>query len=229
MARIPRAAVGDVIYHVINRANGREQIFQSKEDYQDFEKLLLEAKEKYLMRILAFCIMPNHWHFVLHPENENDMPMFMRWITHTHTQRHHVKNRAIGYGHVYQGRYKSFPIEKDNHFLQVCRYVERNPLRANLVEKAQNWRWSSVWIREWGNNEQKKLLSDWPVEMPSGYLEWVNTPDMDKEDNLEKIRYSIQRSRPFGKSDWMNEIAEKLGLNSTLRSRGGQRKRNEGT
>jgi len=180
------------------------------------------------MRILSFCLMPNHWHLVLYPQTGEDLSNFMRWITHTHTQRHHAHYKSIGYGHVYQGRYKSFPIEEDNHFLQVCRYVERNCLRAGLVKRAQDWKWSSAWIREWGSIEQKRLLSDWPVEMLEGYLEWVNTLEKDEEDRLEKIRYSIKRGRPFGDDSWIQNTAEKLGLLSTLRSRGGQRK-TEGT
>ncbi len=166
-----------MVYHVLNRANGREKIFQKQKDYEAFEKILFEAKEKYPMRILSYCIMPNHWHFVLYPKNGEDLSNFMRWITHTHTQRYHAHYKTIGCGHVYQGRFKSFLVEKDNHFLQVCRYVERNSLRAGLTEKAQDWKWSSLWIRENGNEEQKKLLAKWPVEMPDGYLEWVNTLD----------------------------------------------------
>ena len=171
MARIPRNVVSDVVYHILNRANGREQIFQKEKDYEAFIKILIEAKEKYPMRILSFCIMPNHWHLVLYPKKGEDLSNFMRWITHTHTQRYHSRYKTIGYGHIYQGRYKSFPIEKDNHFLQVCRYIERNPLRAKLVKKAQNWKWSSLWIRENGTKKQKLLLSEWPVEKPFAYLD----------------------------------------------------------
>lgn len=225
MARILRNAVGDMIYHVLNRANGREQIFKKESDYQDFVKILVEAKEKYPMRILSFCLMPNHWHFILYPERDDDMPKFMRWITHTHTQRYHVKNNTVGYGHIYQGRYKSFPIEKENHFIQVCRYVERNPLRAGLVSRAEDWRWSSLWLREKGNEKQKNLLlSLWPVETPISYLEWVNTLDVEEEDKLEKIRYAIKRGRSYGEDKWVKETAKNLGLLSTLRSKGGQRK-----
>ena len=176
------------------------------------------------MRILSFCIMPNHWHFVLYPKNGEDLSNFMRWVTHTHTQRYHAHYKSIGYGHVYQGRYKAFPIEKDNHFLQVCRYIERNPLRANLVKKAQDWKWSSLCIRQQGMGKQKTLLSPWPVEIPLGYLEWVNSLDKDEEDKLEKIRYAIKRGCPYGKENWIKKTAEKLNLISTLIPRGRPRK-----
>ena len=226
MARIPRRAVGDEIYHIINRANGREQIFQKEKDYEAFEKILFEAKERCPMRILSFCIMPNHWHFVLYPKKGEDLSNFMRWVTHTHTQRYHAHYNSIGCGHIYQGRFKSFPIEKDNHFLQVCRYVERNPLRAGLVQKAEDWRWSSLWVQERGTDKQKSLLSPWPVEKPNAYLEWVNTLQKDEEEKLEKIRHSIKRGSPFGKDSWIKMTAEKLGLISTLKPRGRTKKGN---
>ena len=224
MARILRSAAGDIVYHILNRANGREQIFQKEKDYEAFTKILFGAKEKYPMRILSFCIMPNHWHFVLYPKTGQDLSNFMRWITHTHTQRYHSHYKSIGYGHVYQGRYKSFPIEKDNHFLQACRYVEKNPLRAGLCKMVQDWKWSSLWIREQGNKEQKKLLSDWPLEMPISYLEWVNTLEKDEEDKLQKIRYALKRGCPYGKESWIKKTAEKLNLISTLIPRGRPKK-----
>src|SRR3989344_9525362 len=112
MGRPPRVAIGNVVYHVINRANSRMLIFKKDGDYQAFEQILEEAKEKYPMRILAYCLMPNHWHLVLYPTSDEDLPRFMRWITLTHTQRWHARYNNIGYGHLYQGRYKSFPVQK---------------------------------------------------------------------------------------------------------------------
>jgi len=176
------------------------------------------------MRILSFCIMPNHWHLILYPEKSEDLSIFMRWITHTHTQRYHAQHKSIGYGHVYQGRFKSFPVEKDDYFIQLCRYVERNPLRANLVKKAQDWRWSSLWMREKGTKKQKALLSAWPVEKPLAYLKWLNTLQKDEEEKLETIRYSIKKGKPFGGDSWIKRVAEKLGLGSTLKQRGRPKK-----
>lgn len=224
MPRIPRSAVGDMVYHVLNRANGREKIFQKEKDYEAFLTILSEAKEKYPMRILSFCIMPNHWHFVLCPEKGEDLSRFMRWITHTHTQRYHTHYKTTGYGHVYQGRFKSFPVEKDEYFLQLCRYVERNPVRSGLVQKAKDWKWSSLWIREHGTVEQKKLLSEWPVDRPLAYREWVNECQGNEEEQCEQIRGSIKRGRPFGSEGWIQKTAEILGLISTLKQRGRPRK-----
>ncbi len=222
MARTLRNAVGDMVYHVLNRANGRMQIFRKDTDYQAFEKLLAEAKEKYPMRILAYCLMPNHWHLLLYPEHDDDMPRFMRWSGLTHTQRWHTAHKTIGYGHLYQGRYKSFPVQTDEHFLQVVRYVERNPLRAKLVTKAQDWRWSSLWLRANGTRKQKQLLAPWPVLAGRNYIAWVNQPQPKEE--VEIIRYAIKRGRPYGGEEWIYKTAKELYLEPTLNPRGRPRR-----
>ena len=224
MARIPRGIVGDIPYHILNRANGRQTIFKKDKDYEAFLKIIAEAKEKFPVDIFVLCLMGNHWHFNLCAKTGEDLSNFMRWVTHTHTQRYHAHYKTTGCGHLYQGRYKSFPIEKDNYFLQVCRYIERNPVRAGLTKKAEDWKWGSAFFRERGNDKQKKLLSDWPVEMPDGYQEWLDTPDPEEEEKLEKIRISIQRSRPFGSESWVKKTAKKLNLISTLIPRGRPKK-----
>ncbi len=222
MARIPRSATSNIIYHVLNRANGRSKIFKKPWDYKAFEKVLAEGKEKYPINILAYCLMPNHWHLVLRPLTDAGMPQFMRWTTLTHTQRWHAHYRSIGYGHLYQGRYKSFPIQGDEHFLQLVRYVERNALRAQLTQKAEEWRWSSLYRREFGTKDEKKMLSPWPLEPDREYRQWVNQPQPQEE--LETIRYAIKRGRPYGEETWVSSIAKRLDLESTLRPQGRPRK-----
>ncbi len=137
MGRALRINVGNYVYHVLNRANARAQIFDDDKDYQLFEQILTEAKEKYDMRLLSYCLMPNHWHFVVHPKKDGDLSKFMNWLTLTHTQRWHARKKTTGQGHLYQGRYKSFLCQDNNHFLILARYVERNALRANLTDKAE--------------------------------------------------------------------------------------------
>jgi putative transposase len=101
MGRPPRTTVGNMVYHILNRANGRFKIFHKNKDYEAFEKILEEAKIKYPMRILSYCLMPNHWHLVLYPFKDNDLSNFMHWITLAHTQRWHVHYKNIGTGHLY--------------------------------------------------------------------------------------------------------------------------------
>jgi len=195
------------------------RIFEKEKDYFAFEKIIIETKEKYPMRILAYCLMPNHWHFVLYPKDDKDLSPFMRWLTLTHTQRWLVHRSMVGYGHVYQGRYKSFPIEKDGHFLQVCRYVESNALKAKLVSKAEDWRWGSAWIRKYGNQEQKQVLSKWPVPITKNYYAWLNSENKEA-DALNSLHSSVSRGRPFGSERWIEKIASKFKLESTLNNRG---------
>ena len=105
----------------------------------------------------------------------------MRWLAHTHAMRWHVAHGTVGRGHLYQGRFKSFPIQEDEHFLTACRYVERNALAAGVVRRAEDWRWGSLWARRHGDERLEALLSEWPVERPTGWLRLVNEPITDKE------------------------------------------------
>ena len=130
------------------------QIFNVAEEYHLFEKLLLDAKELVGMRVLAYTLMPNHWHLVLHPQNDKDMGIFMHRLTNTHTRQVHVRTRTIGSGYLYQGRYKSFLVDSDVYFLTLIKYVERNSVRAKLVEKCEDWQWGSAWRRIHGTTKQ---------------------------------------------------------------------------
>jgi len=219
MPRINRIDIGNMAYHVINRANARLQIFDSAKDYQAFEQVLAEAQERIKMRILAYCVMSNHWHLVLYPMRDRDLSRFMEWLTKTHTQRWHAAHNTTGSGHLYQGRYKSYPVQTAEYLKQVCRYVEQNPLKAGMVEQAQNWRWSSLWRREYGNEQQKKLLTPWPVENDrTAYLIWVNT--LQQKIQVESIETCITRSRPLGSEVWTHKLTSRFDIESTLRPRG---------
>lgn len=222
MGRPPRQSCADVIYHVINRSNARIEIFHDDEDYEAFERILEEVKLKHPLRVYSYVIMPNHWHLVLSSCKDGNISKFMHWLTLTHTQRWHSHYHNIGGGHLYQGRFKSFPVEEDQYFTQLCRYVERNPLRAKLVKRAQDWRWSSLWRRTYGDSEKKKLLDAWPLPEEDDYLQIINQQE-DKQ-VAESIRESIRRGKPFGSWDWIKSITEKLGLSSTLRARGRPKK-----
>jgi putative transposase len=133
MPRRGRSAPGGRAYHVLNRGNGRQILFRKDADYAAFEKILEQAVELMPMRVLGWCLMPNHWHLVLWPEADGQLSEFMRWLTVTHAQRLHAHRRDGAGGHVYQGRFKSFPVQEDHHFLVLMRYVERNALRAGRV------------------------------------------------------------------------------------------------
>src|SRR5262249_8247 len=121
------------------------------------------------IRLLAYCVMPNHWHLVLWPHHDGDLSEFLRWLTVTHTQRWHAHHHTAGTGPLYQGRFKSFPIQADESLLSVCRYVERNPLRAGLVRQAETWRWGSLWHRVKGSGQM--LLAGGPGALAWGWVD----------------------------------------------------------
>ncbi len=157
MPRTARTILGGYVYHVLNRANCRLRLFRKDADYVAFEQVLAEAHERVPLRILGYAVMSNHWHFVVWPRRGRGQEVsdFFRWLGITHAQRWHAHHGTIGTGHVYQGRFKSFPVASDEHLLSVLRYVERNPLRAGLVKRAEEWRWGSLYRRVHGTPEER--------------------------------------------------------------------------
>ena len=222
MPRRLRETAGGIVYHVLNRAVGRMTLFEKEADYLAFEQVLEETCERMEIRILSYCVMPNHWHLLLWPREDGELSQVMRWLTVTHTQRWHAHYHTSGTGPVYQGRFKSFPVESDGHFLTVARYVERNALRANLVKRAQDWRWSSLRRRLERDKSVSRMLSEWPVPRPSDWTRRVNRPLTEGE--LESLRRSVRRGRPYGSDDWTQRMAKRLRLESTLRPPGRPRK-----
>jgi putative transposase len=193
-------------------------VFEHDGDYGAFEKTLAQAVERTETRLLAYCLMPNHWHLVVWPRQDGELSRFVGWLTLTHTQRWHAHRNSTGTGHVYQGRFKSFPIQEDDHLYAVARYVERNALRANLTRRAEQWRWCSLyrWLR--GAAEDRELLAPWPVPRKGGWTEFVNAPQTEAE--LQSVRASVNRGSPFGDELWSGRAVRRMGLESTLRPPG---------
>src|SRR5277367_5359658 len=222
MPRRLRLSTGGLAYHVLNRAVGRGQIFEDEADYLAMERVIERTHKRLPTRIVSYCLMPNHWHLVLWPKEDGQLSEFMRLLTVTHTQRWHAHHHTSGTGPLYQGRFKSFPIQQDDHFLTVCRYVERNAVRAKLVKSAQDWPWCSPGKRA-GRQSPLWLLSlkHWPVRPQSGWMRHVNRADTTAE--LLAMRTCVRRGRPYGDERWEKRTAKQLGLESTLRPHGRQR------
>ncbi len=213
-----------MFFHVLNRAVGRARLFRKDADYAAFERVIERVHARLPTRLLAYCLMPNHWHLVLWPRADGELSEFMRLLTVTHTQRWHAHRHTAGTGPLYQGRFKSFPIERDEHLLAVCRYVERNALRANLAGRAEAWRWGSLGRRD--AEPATPWLLPWaecPVERPARWAEHVNRPQTAAEEAA--IVESIKRGRPYGGPAWQRAVAARLDIESSLRPRGRPRVR----
>lgn len=208
MPRIPRGQVAGYAYHVINRGNGRAEVFHKSEDYEAFLELLASAKARHGVKIFAFCLMPNHFHLVLEASTNTALSQFMQWLLTSHVRRYH--RHYHGSGHVWQGRFKSFPIQRDEHLVVVLRYVLQNPVRAGLVKSPREWSWSSI--------QRAGLADPCPVD---GQAEWgVALDEPLPVQQLKVVNECVNRQRPFGASWWQVEIARRLGLESTIRARG---------
>ena len=221
MSRILRKCDGGIVYHVMNRANGRLRIFRKRGDFLAFEKVLGEALERLPCRLLAYCIMSNHWHLLLRPYEDGDLSEFVRWLTVTHVRRWHSAHGTVGIGHVYQGRFKSFPVQTNAYYLTAVRYIESNPMRAGVVERSEDWEWSSLAIRNGADKGGLKLAKS-PVVIPVGWGELVNL--MPNEADIVKLNNAVRCGCPFGSVEWVAKTAKQLGLEGTFRRRGRPKK-----
>lgn len=222
MPRTVRTTPPGLPFHVLNRGVNKQTLFHDDWDYAAFEQVLSETLDKFPIRVLAYCLMPNHWHFVLWPEEGDQLAAFMQRLTITHATRWQKHHDRIGLGHVYQGRFKSFPIETEEYLYRVLRYVERNPLRAGLVERAEDWPWGSLWIRQQQAADYLHLLSDWPLPLPKDWSEYVN--QIETEAELSALRTSCNRGTPYGSPTWIARTTAELSLQSTTRNPGRPRK-----
>ena len=217
MPRRPRLAAGDLAYHVLNRRVGRLPLFDKSADYAVFEKVLAEAHAQTGIRIAAYRLMPNHWHLLLWPRQDGELSEVLRWMTVTHTQRWHAHHHTAGTGPVYQGRFKSFPVQTGTFFdgRAVC--------GAQCVAGEAGGPGGGLAVVEWvatgtRGSELTTWLSAWPMERPRDWEARVNRSETASE--LEALRLSVQRGRPFDAEAWVRRMATRFGLESTMRARG---------
>ena len=222
MPRPPRQIFAGQFYHVLNRANRRDVVFHDTADYAAFIQLIGKAQEHVPLPLLGACLMPNHVHLVVRPIADTDLARWMQWLFTTHARHYHEKHHTTG--HVWQGRYKHCTVQDDHYLLTLLRYVERNALRANLVARAEDWRWGSL---NWRQNAISTLeLTTPPMELPAWWAEFVNQPQTAAE--LQDIRASVNRQRPYGAPEWVEANAEAAGLEQTLCSVGRPRRSRSG-
>jgi putative transposase len=225
MPRSPRHCPGGYVYHVWNRAAGRLKLFKKDADYLAFEGVLVEAHRRHPIRLLSWCLMPNHWHFIVWPETDRQVTAFFRWLTHTHAMRSITRRNVIGLGPLYQGRFKSLPVQDDEHLLTLLRYVDGNPIRAQLASHAAEWRWGSEGARRAGIRELTPMISSWPIPRPRDWARHIEVAPTPAQ--AEQIRECIRRSRPLGDPNWTTATARRLHLQWTLRPQGRPRKKGD--
>jgi putative transposase len=214
MPRRPRSIPDDSIVHVLNRGNCRMDIFTKPGDFASFIKLIEEARRRFDMRILGYILMDNHWHFALWPRRGKDLSRFMQWLTTTHVRRWREHRRNSGQGHLYQGRFKTFIVQADEHFLALMAYIESNARRAGIVNLAEDWPWSSL-RNTAGADGVRVQLTPWPMDRPRDWARRVNRALDEKM--IEQLRLSLARGRPFGDEKWTESMIKRLGLQSTVR------------
>jgi putative transposase len=158
--------------------------------------------------------MPNHFQLVVWTTGEGDRGQWMQWLMTSHVRRHHRQYHSSG--QVWHGRFKAFPIQEDDYLRTVLRYVERNPLRAGLVDKTEDWDWSSL-------KRSAAWLDPGPAPRGKRWIEEINRIGPD-EAEAQRLRQSLDRGTPFGSEEWTNRTVATLGLESTIRAKGRPRK-----
>jgi putative transposase len=192
---------GGHVCHVFNRGANRSRIFHDGADYAAFERLLVEALRRYPAQLYAYCLMSNHWHFALRPDG-TQLPRLMHWLCMTHAKRSRARHETTGSGCVYQGRYSAIPVQSDYHLLALLRYIERNPVRAGLVGRAEDWPWSSVGARS--GSAQRVPLAPLPFTVDRDWTDYVNDPTA--EQDVRRIRLAITAAEPLGDSQWVASL-----------------------
>jgi putative transposase len=220
MPRFIRAAVPDTIHHVLNRGNGRGTLFPEPSNYEAFVALMAKAVERFPVALLAYCLMPNHWHMVVRPAREGALSAYVHWLATTHVRQHHARHGTNGTGHLYQGRFKNFLVQDDAHLMTVLRYVEANALRAGLVARAEYWPWGSLRARTTGCGGA--ALAQWPLTCPTDWMKYVNfhTPESDLRD----LRRSAARGLPFGSESWTARMVAQHRMEALAHRRGRPRR-----
>jgi putative transposase len=198
MPRRRRTTPAGFVYHVMNRAAGRLVLFETPSDYIAFEHVLSLGQHRTNMRILAYCLMRNHWHLLLWPDHDGALTTFAHWVTTVHARRWVLAHDSVGRGAVYQSRFKAIPVQTNQHLLTVWRYIERNPVRASLVSRAELWPWSSLGRSR--HDQVALALSKPPIQLPEDWIEQVNRPATTSE--LQGVREAIDRGTPYGDADW---------------------------
>jgi putative transposase len=223
MPRTARIVIPKYPYHVTQRGNYRQEIFQEEEDRLKYLSWIDEYSKKYQMSIYAYCLMSNHVHFICMPYKKDSLARVFSSVHMRYSQYFNRKKKAAG--HLWQGRFYSCVLE-DSHVYAAVRYVERNPVRANLVKQPWEWEWSSASCHVEKTRESKVNLGEMSDIMD---IEGINWKDYikEKEDpkEIDQMRKCTMLGRPWGGSEFIATLSKVLGISLDTRRRGRPKKR----
>lgn len=208
MPRRLRHSLQGTVFHVMNRAVRRTVLFEIVEDYNAFLAVIREGLSRYKVKVVSYEVMPNHWHFVISCDRIEEVSNWLHWVGTTHAIRWNLAHGTRGTGAVYQSRFTAVPVQTETSLYRVCRYVERNALRKGLVEKAELWRWGSLFAM--CENCHAIPLARWPVLRPPNWIEIVN--EVENQAELDDLRKLLRRNQPIGDPAWQTAVAPFIGL-----------------
>ena len=193
MARRKRFASPECLFHVVNRGNDRRTVFHRDADFSAFLALLRSAGGKFPVHVFGYCAMPNHFHLLVRPEEASALSAYMQWVTCRYACDLRRRTDTVGHGHVFQRRFWSTPVHDQLGLLTVLRYIEANPVRARLVDRAEDWLWSSLRDRR---RQEPGIVRALPVGLPANWDDLVNFRQRDEV--LKAIRDALvaKRGRP---------------------------------
>jgi putative transposase len=216
MPRHARVSPDGFVQHVLNRGDHRETLFHKPGDFDAFLSVVAETACRVPMRILAYCIMRNHFHLVVWPYRGADLPDFMQRLMNLHISRYRRHYPPESPGHIYQSRYGNSIVETGSSVLTVAKYVEANALNARIVTRAEEYRWSSAHPHP--ADDDRPILAEWPIPRPPDWLTLLNLRTPAKE--MQRIQRSAARGAPYGSAEWVASVAKEYGLEHTIRRRG---------
>jgi len=227
MPRGPRPVAPTIPHHVIHRGNNRQTIFFERKDYERFLMILTEAKRLHPCRLYAYVLMRNHVHLLLEPVTRDGLGKCMKVLAGRYTR--YINREYRRTGTLWEGRFKSSPIQADEYLLACCRYIELNPVRASLVEAPEEYSWSSYRVRAFGEESRLVDLDPWyeglgstPPRRQQRYREWVMHTGLETE--RQTLRQGVQRGIVVGSDTFVAKVAGIIGQPMSRRSRGRPRK-----
>ncbi|MFQ5847098.1 MAG: transposase [Candidatus Methylomirabilales bacterium] len=227
MPRGPRPVVPSIPHHVIHRGNNRQTIFFQGKDYERFLMILTKAKHLHPCRLYAYVLMPNHVHLLLEPVTRDGLGKFMKVLAGRYTR--YINREYRRTGTLWEGRFKSSPIQADAYLLACCRYIELNPVRPSLVEAPEDYPWSSYRVRAFGDESRLvdldplyEGLGSTALRRQQRYREWMMRTGLETEQQT--FRQGVQRGTVVGSDTFGAKVAGIIGQPVTRRNRGRPRK-----